>query len=106
MNSDFNPNISIIACFSSDFSFELHVTVTGLTPNGAYQLWTFYPNGEAIGGHGLTSNEDGALITQGGKVIVLGTHSSTQIQKVIDDSDNQDITVKNQNLSRYGMRFS
>ena len=82
VTNSFNPNISTISCFSSDFSFEIHVSVVGLIPHEMYQLWAFFPDGEAIGGQRVRSNEHGYLLNmQGGQDVFFGTHSSLAIPK-------------------------
>lgn len=82
MTNSFDSNISIISCFSSDFSFEIHVSVVELIPLETYELWIFYPDGEAIGGHRVRSSEHGHLLnTQGRQDVMLGTHSSSPIPK-------------------------
>jgi hypothetical protein len=77
----FQPTITVTACFSSDFSFEIHAEVKGLPPNEVYELWTFSPDGEAIGGQGLKSDEYGNPIELVGRDIAIGHSSSAPIQK-------------------------
>ena len=82
MTNSFNPNISTISCFSSDFSFETHVSVVGIIPHETYELWTFFPDGEAIGGQRVSSNERGYLLNmQGEQDVLFGFHSSSPIPK-------------------------
>ncbi len=72
----FRPKILLTSCFSSDFSFEIHVSIRQLYPNERYEIWTFFPDGEAIGAHGLRADDYGNLVTpQGDKDIVSGSYS-------------------------------
>jgi hypothetical protein len=77
------PVISIISCFSSDFSFEIHVSVSNLIPEDRYELWIFYQDGRIFQWHrGLTSNKHGKLVDQqGNEDIVLGHGSSSPIER-------------------------
>jgi hypothetical protein len=66
----------------SDFSFEIHVSVVGLVPYETYELWAFFPDGEAIGGQRVRSNERGYLLNmQGEQDVLFRTHSSLPIPK-------------------------
>ena len=57
VGNSFSPKISITTCFSSDNSFYVHVTVSKLTPNETYELWSFFPDGQAVGGQQVFSDE-------------------------------------------------
>jgi len=77
-----NPEISITSCFSSDNSFYVYVTVSKLIPNETYELWYFFPDGQAIGGQQVNSDEHGHMITsEGAKEVLIGSYSSSPIQK-------------------------
>ena len=77
------PSISITSCFTSDFSFEIHVSVSKLIPEDRYELWIFSPDGRVFQWHrGLISNERGKLVdSQGNEDILLGHGSSSSIEK-------------------------
>ncbi len=78
----FNPKIVRISCFSSEFSFEIHVTVSDLVPEEIFELWAFFPDGEAIGGYRVRSDKRGKLLNvQGDEDIAFAFTSSSPIKK-------------------------
>lgn len=78
-----NPEISITSCFSSDNSFFIYVTASRLAANETYDLWSFFPDGQAIGGQQVFSDEYGHMVTSEGVKEILVSLSSypSPIQK-------------------------
>ena len=81
MVEDKYQKISIISCFTSDFSFEIHLSVKDLNLNEIYELRTFSPDGEMMGSISLKSDKTGSLVRSDGKSPSFGHRSSSHIKK-------------------------
>lgn len=71
--------MKIISKFVSPFTFKVVFSITELPSNNSFQLWTFYPDGEAIQGIDFSSDDNGNAINSQGINEIVSGHSSSNI---------------------------
>jgi hypothetical protein len=77
---NFNPDILVKSCFSSNYSFEVHVSITRLLPEKTYVLWIFHPDGD-YQATSFRSDENGNSVNSQGGQDITGGHTSDPIRK-------------------------
>jgi hypothetical protein len=75
-----NPEIQVISKTLSPFTFNIKFEITKLIPNQMFELWAFFPDGEAIGAIGFSSNDKGDASNPQGRNEIQYMHSSSNIR--------------------------
>jgi hypothetical protein len=75
-----NPEIQVISKTLSPFTFYIKFKITNLPSNQLFELWSFFPDGEAVGGQGFSSDDKGNAIDSQGRNETPFMHSSSNIR--------------------------